>query len=163
MDTDTSHSELFQKVHAAANVIRTFTKRKPKVGIILGTGLGQLARSVKKSVVVPYGQIPHFPHTTVATHAGERVQIDTTRIMRGATGATVAWTRLQLGRELADPGGAYTSVQAMNRYDCAGGISQFTPNSAKRTISTASTARTGRRAARWIVHDVGAGDATSSV
>jgi len=58
---------------------------------------------------------------TVATHAGERVQIDTTRIMRGATGATVAWTRLQLGRELADPGGAYTSVQAMNRYDCAGG------------------------------------------
>ena len=58
---------------------------------------------------------------TVATHAGERVQIDTTRIMRGAGGVVVAWTQLQLRRELADPGGAYTSVQAMNRYDCAGG------------------------------------------
>jgi carbonic anhydrase len=58
---------------------------------------------------------------TVATHAGERVQIDTTRIMRGAAGTAVAWTQLQLGRELPDSGGAYTSVQAMNRYDCAGG------------------------------------------
>jgi carbonic anhydrase len=54
----------------------------------------------------------------VAVAGGERVEIDKARIMRFATGKTVAWTRLILGRELADAGGSYTAVQAMNRYDC---------------------------------------------
>ena len=66
-------SELQQQIQAAANVIRTFCKRKPGIGIVLGTGLGRLAADVKKSVVIPYRDIPHFPQTTVATHAGELV------------------------------------------------------------------------------------------
>jgi carbonic anhydrase len=57
----------------------------------------------------------------VATAGGERVEIDKTRIMRSGPGATVAWTRLVLGRELKDAGGNYTSVQAMNRYECEAG------------------------------------------
>ncbi|HZV54081.1 MAG TPA: surface-adhesin E family protein [Rhodocyclaceae bacterium] len=56
----------------------------------------------------------------VTVVGGERVEIDKGRIMRTAPGETVAWTRLVLGRELADAGGSYTAVQAMNRYDCAG-------------------------------------------
>jgi len=66
-------SELQQQIQAAANVIRTFCKRKPSVGIVLGTGLGRLAADIKKSIVIPYREIPHFPQTTVATHAGELV------------------------------------------------------------------------------------------
>jgi carbonic anhydrase len=58
---------------------------------------------------------------SVATAGGERVEIDKTRIMRSGPGTTVAWTRLVLGRELKDGGGSYTSVQAMNRYDCEAG------------------------------------------
>lgn len=54
----------------------------------------------------------------VATSGAERAEIDRARIMRTAPGRTLAWTRLVLGREAADAGGSYTSVQAMNRYDC---------------------------------------------
>lgn len=54
----------------------------------------------------------------VAGAGGERVEIDAGRIMRTAPGKVLAWTRLVLGRELADGVGGYTSVQAMNRYDC---------------------------------------------
>jgi purine-nucleoside phosphorylase len=66
-------SELQQKIQAAVNVIRTFSKRRPEVGIILGTGLGALAAHVKKSVKVPYADIPGFPRPTVPSHAGELV------------------------------------------------------------------------------------------
>jgi carbonic anhydrase len=57
----------------------------------------------------------------VATAGGERVEIDKARIMRSGPGTTVAWTRLVLGRELKDDGGSYTSVAAMNRYECGAG------------------------------------------
>ena len=58
----------------------------------------------------------------VAARGAERVEIDASRIMRSAKGVAVAWSRLTLGRELADEGGgSYTAIQAMNRYDCASG------------------------------------------
>ena len=66
-------SELEKTIRSAATVVRTFTKRKPTVGIILGTGLGKLASRVRKKVVIPYNEIPHFPQTTVDVHAGELV------------------------------------------------------------------------------------------
>ncbi len=66
-------SELTRQIREAATVIRTFCKRRPSVGIILGTGLGRLTADVKKKTTIPYADIPHFPHPTVATHAGELV------------------------------------------------------------------------------------------
>jgi len=60
-------------VAKAASVVHGFCKRRPSVGIILGTGLGKLAQHVKKKTVIPYEEIPHFPQTTVASHAGELV------------------------------------------------------------------------------------------
>ena len=66
-------SDLRQLIHRAASVIRTFTRKKPSAGIILGTGLGQLANAVKKKITIPYGDIPGFPQTTVETHAGELI------------------------------------------------------------------------------------------
>jgi carbonic anhydrase len=57
----------------------------------------------------------------VAVSGNERVEIDKARIVRTAPGHTTAWTRLVLGREVADAGGSYSAVQAMNRYDCQAG------------------------------------------
>jgi purine-nucleoside phosphorylase len=46
---------------------------QPKIGLILGSGLGLLADEVQNPVVVPYSEIPHFPVSTVAGHAGRLV------------------------------------------------------------------------------------------
>ena len=66
-------SELDRQIRRAAAVIRTFSKKRPSVGIILGTGLGKLAADIKRKTAIPYTEIPNFPQTTVATHAGEMV------------------------------------------------------------------------------------------
>lgn len=59
----------------------------------------------------------------VATYQGERVEIDKTRIARVGDGKTMAWNRLLLGREVAIPDSkeTYSTVQALNRYDCEKG------------------------------------------
>jgi purine-nucleoside phosphorylase len=51
--------------------VRALTPVRPEVGIILGTGLGDFAETLKISTVVPYSDIPHFPRSTVESHAGE--------------------------------------------------------------------------------------------
>jgi purine-nucleoside phosphorylase len=45
----------------------------PRVGIVLGSGLGAAAEAVADAVIVPYGEIPHFPQSTVAGHSGRIV------------------------------------------------------------------------------------------
>jgi len=45
----------------------------PRVGIVLGSGLGRLADAVEDAVVVPYGDVPHFPVSTVQGHSGQLV------------------------------------------------------------------------------------------
>jgi purine-nucleoside phosphorylase len=45
----------------------------PKLGLILGSGLGAFADTFEDRVVIPYGELPHFPHSSVAGHAGQLV------------------------------------------------------------------------------------------
>lgn len=45
----------------------------PRVGIILGTGLGGLANQIEGRIAIPYAEIPHFPESTVQSHAGQLV------------------------------------------------------------------------------------------
>jgi len=54
----------------AHSAIRTLSGVEPSVGIILGTGLGGLARDLKVELSIPYGEIPHFPLSTVESHEG---------------------------------------------------------------------------------------------
>lgn len=42
-------------------------------GLILGSGLGELADEITDAIVIPYGDIPHFPVSTVVGHAGQLV------------------------------------------------------------------------------------------
>ena len=57
-------------VAAATTAIRRVTSLEPQVGIILGTGLGQLSEEIRVETAVPYGGIPGFPIPTVESHAG---------------------------------------------------------------------------------------------
>jgi len=62
---------LSERISEAANFIRERDKIIPRVGMILGTGLGGLAEQIETAVVIPYEEIPHFPHSTVESHAGQ--------------------------------------------------------------------------------------------
>ena len=42
-------------------------------GLILGSGLGELAEEIEEAIVIPYDQIPFFPTSTVVGHAGQLV------------------------------------------------------------------------------------------
>jgi purine nucleotide phosphorylase len=46
---------------------------KPKVAVVLGSGLGTFADEVKAVATIPYGELPGFPQTTVGSHAGRLV------------------------------------------------------------------------------------------
>lgn len=46
---------------------------QPRVGLILGTGLGGLASQIDEQATIPYGEIPHFPQSTVMSHTGQLV------------------------------------------------------------------------------------------
>ena len=59
------------KIDEAVKYIRTKTDNIPRIGIILGTGLGSLASSIQREVEISYDQIPHFPISTVESHAGK--------------------------------------------------------------------------------------------
>jgi purine-nucleoside phosphorylase len=65
--------ELRPKIDAAAAAIRKRHEGAPRVGIILGTGLGGLASQIESSTAISYGDIPHFPVSTVQSHAGQLV------------------------------------------------------------------------------------------
>jgi len=62
---------LRKNIDEAVAYIRSRTKVVPEVGLILGSGLGDLADEVKADAIVPFHEIPHFPPSTVAGHAGE--------------------------------------------------------------------------------------------
>jgi purine-nucleoside phosphorylase len=63
-------SHLKTMVTEATSFIRTKTDLNPKIGIILGTGLGSLADGIEIKAKIDYGTIPHFPVSTVESHAG---------------------------------------------------------------------------------------------
>ena len=43
---------------------------EPELGLILGSGLGDLADEIENPIVIPYTEIPHFPASTVKGHKG---------------------------------------------------------------------------------------------
>lgn len=65
--------ELHDQIQAACDKIRQHTSKTPVVGIILGTGLGDLAGEIDVEATIDYGDIPHFPVSTATSHAGRLV------------------------------------------------------------------------------------------
>ncbi len=65
--------ELAQQVNEAAAKIRETWQGTAQVGIILGTGLGGLAREIETEATIPYESLPHFPRSTATSHAGNLI------------------------------------------------------------------------------------------
>jgi purine-nucleoside phosphorylase len=66
-------SDLRQQIEEAAAAVRERLPTPPTVGIILGTGLGTLARQIDGAVAIPYAEVPHVPESTVTSHAGQLI------------------------------------------------------------------------------------------
>ena len=66
--------DYFDHVLEASDFFKTqFGALRPRVAIVLGSGLGAVAEAVESPVFVPYGEIPHFPQSTVEGHSGRIV------------------------------------------------------------------------------------------
>lgn len=67
----TSNTTLGARLADAVAAVRMRTALRPDVGIILGTGLGAVGRSITVEAEIPYADIPGFPVSTVESHAGK--------------------------------------------------------------------------------------------
>ena len=65
--------DIFSKAQEAVDHIFPLLAFPPSVGIILGSGLGAFAEQVSDAISIPYGDIPHFPQSTVVGHSGQLV------------------------------------------------------------------------------------------
>ena len=72
---------MFEKLQETVAFVEQRTALRPSVGIILGSGLGNLVEQISDQVCIDYHELPHFPQTTVAGHAG--------RLVLGRIGDTV--------------------------------------------------------------------------
>jgi len=68
-----SHPITIEMIDEAVSVIRDHTKQNPKIGLILGSGLGDLAESINPAEYIGYSEIPHWPKSTIQGHKGRLV------------------------------------------------------------------------------------------
>ena len=64
---------MFEKLEETVACVKQHTDLRPTVGVILGSGLGQLVDRMSDAVAIDYRDLPHFPAPTVAGHAGRLV------------------------------------------------------------------------------------------
>ena len=65
--------DLFTRATAAATHVFLRTPLQPRIGIVLGSGLGGFAAHLEEATIMPYGEIPYFPKPTVEGHVGQLV------------------------------------------------------------------------------------------
>ncbi len=65
--------DLFEKLEVTVDHIRTLTDQQPRLGFVLGTGLGDLESQIEVICRIPYADIPFFPVATVESHKGELI------------------------------------------------------------------------------------------
>jgi purine-nucleoside phosphorylase len=63
----------YDAIKEAASYVKSKYEGTPKIGLILGSGLGVLADEIENPVKIPYNEIPNFPVSTVEGHAGQLV------------------------------------------------------------------------------------------
>ena len=62
---------MLEKIQQTKAFLASKTQLKPKAGIVLGTGLGNLSTEIKIETAIPYEEIPNFPVSTVEGHSGK--------------------------------------------------------------------------------------------
>lgn len=63
----------FVRAETAAKFIQKQTRLRPKIALVLGSGLGAFADEFAQATKIPYSKIPHYPRSTAIGHAGQLV------------------------------------------------------------------------------------------
>ncbi|HZU42676.1 MAG TPA: purine-nucleoside phosphorylase [Terriglobales bacterium] len=71
--TSKSSVDEFSRVERAAKFVLSKTKLRPRIAVVLGSGLGGFADELKQPTRIPYEDIPNFPVSTAIGHAGRLV------------------------------------------------------------------------------------------
>lgn len=66
-------SNVIEKLQATTQFIRTKTAAKPRIGIVLGSGLGAFVKGIEIETTIPFNDIPHFNPPTVEGHSGNLI------------------------------------------------------------------------------------------
>ena len=66
-------TEITRQVETAVSTIRQHTRYQPTLGLVLGSGLSELANSIQEPDIIAYDQIPGWPQSTVVGHSGRLV------------------------------------------------------------------------------------------
>src|SRR5437667_2762748 len=66
-------SGLYERAERASEAIKDRTADRPRIAIVLGSGLGDFADEFQGAVAIPYHEIPGFPVSTAVGHAGRLV------------------------------------------------------------------------------------------
>jgi purine-nucleoside phosphorylase len=66
-------NEEYTRADSAAQFLLSRTLLRPKIGLVLGSGLGSFADELSDATRIPYADIPSFPHSTAVGHAGRMV------------------------------------------------------------------------------------------
>jgi len=117
-------TDLFARAESAAAFVLSQTQLRPKIGLVLGSGLGAFADDLTDAVRIPYAQIPSFPRSTAIGHAGQlvigksgsvpvAVMQGRVHLYEGYSAAEVAFPTRVLGR---------MGVRALILSNAAGGI-----------------------------------------
>jgi purine-nucleoside phosphorylase len=117
-------TDLYARAESAASFILSQTKLRPRIGLVLGSGLGSFADDLTEAVRIPYAQIPSFPRSTAIGHAGQlvigksgnlpvAVMQGRVHLYEGYSAAEVAFPTRVLGR---------MGVRALVLTNAAGGI-----------------------------------------
>ena len=66
-------TDTFDNAVAAAGFVARRTELRPRIAMVLGSGLGAFAEQLEEATAIPFAEIPHFPQSTVAGHSGKLV------------------------------------------------------------------------------------------
>lgn len=115
----------FAHAEYAAQLVASRTPLRPRIGIILGSGLGGFADSLSDAARIPYTEIPSFPHSTAIGHAGRLVIGKTGEVAVAAMQGRVHLYEGYSAQEVAFPIRVFgrMGIRAVILTNAAGGIS----------------------------------------
>ena len=120
----TNMGDQFQLADSAAQVVLKRTSLRPRIGLVLGSGLGGFADALSDTARVPYTEIPAFPHSTAIGHAGQMVVGNTAGVPVAAMQGRVHLYEGYSAQEVAFPIRVFArlGVRAVILTNAAGGI-----------------------------------------